>query len=206
MKKLALCIFLIFGTLHGSSALAQGKKSEFTVGGGLSLLLTPDSVKDFYNTGFQGVAGFGFKIMSHLLVGGSLSYNNFGLDKTALLESVGTPSGSNIDIVGGTINLVEILAVVKYYFLSNEKSPNIYLLGGPGLSWGRISEVTVLIPNQKPFTQNSETDTNFTLAGGLGVRFRVGANTNLFIEGRYSALISGGEDLTYVPLKIGVIF
>jgi opacity protein-like surface antigen len=192
--------------MQSSAGLAQDRKFEYTFGGGISLLLTPNKVKDFYKTGFQGVVGFGFRIMSNLLIGGSVSYNNFGLDKTALLESVGIPSDSNIDVVGGTITLVEMLGVVKYYFWASEKSPNFYVLGGPGFSWGRISEVSVLIPNQGPFTQNSQTDTNFTLAGGLGVKFRVGKSTNLFIEGRYSVLISDGEDLTYVPLKFGVLF
>ncbi len=203
LSMVALTMALIF---CGSTCLAQDRKMEYTVGGGVSLLLTPESKSDAYNTGFQGAVGFGFKISPHLLLGGSLSYNNFSLDKSALMESVGIPPGSNIDIVGGSINLVEVLGVVKYYLLSAETSPNIYIIGGPGFSWGLITEVTVVIPGQRPFTQNSETDTNFTLAGGLGVKFRVSKSTHLFVEGRYNVLISGGADLTFVPLRFGVVF
>ncbi|MFQ6116070.1 MAG: outer membrane beta-barrel protein [bacterium] len=206
MKKFILGIALFCSVIFASSGLAQEKKIKYSLGGGISTILTPDKFKDSYKSGLQVTVGIGYNLTSKLVIGGNLIFNSFGIDKQKLLQSTGEYQNPNTEIHGGTITIYQLLALASYYFFPGESSINFYVLGGSGLSVGKISEIAVLVPGQRPSVEEGSTETNFTLAGGLGVKFRVGSSTNLFVEGCYNVLISGGEDLTYVPVKLGVIF
>jgi hypothetical protein len=52
---------------------------------------------------------------------------------------------------------------------------------------------------------NAITITDFGLNAGLGIEFRF-AGLAMFAEGRYTDVFTEGENLTYIPVSLGVLF
>jgi len=50
----------------------------------------------------------------------------------------------------------------------------------------------------------SESETDFMLTGGVGLRQMLGSNLGSFVEGRYSHIFSTGDNISYLPVRIGI--
>lgn len=206
-KKPLLCICLFFFTLVNSIVLAQEKKFEFSVGGGLSPFLGPDVMEDFYALGFNVRAGVGYLISPNFTIGGNFVYDSFSVDE---------PTGFTID--GGTFSVIEILAEGKFYFRPNnsEISTNFYVLGGFGVTRPKISDITISAPDTPSQNFSSITELEFMAALGIGGKFNATSSVGIFAELRLSILFSQGnevnfpsleeDEIVYLPITVGFVF
>jgi hypothetical protein len=86
----------------------------------------------------------------------------------------------------------------------------LYAVGGGGVTYFRnynnFAQTTGAAPQQNVVrTFNSEDVTRFSLNGGGGLSFGVGA-VSLFVEGRYVRTFTQGRDTDYVPVTLGITF
>jgi hypothetical protein len=53
--------------------------------------------------------------------------------------------------------------------------------------------------------ENAESETELGVNGGVGFEFRLGP-ASLVVEGRYTNVFTDGDDVTYVPVSVGIMF
>lgn len=205
MKVLSIAITAIYLVVLTSIGIAQDRKFEFMAGGGIESPISPSQFNDLFELGFTGKFAAGYFISPQFTVGANLSYNRFGLDRSGLFKEIGVLEDPNITVSGGELSVFEFAGVAKYYILPGSRMTNFYILGGPGVAVSRSAEITVKTP-EETMTSNSESETDFMLTGGVGLRQKLGSNLGLFVEGRYSYLFTTGDNISYLPLRIGITF
>ena len=203
MKK-SLVILAILGL--AVAGFAQEKKHEIVVGGGIGTPVSPNEFTDGFKLGFDGRIGAGYFVTPKLLLGANIGFNSFALDKDFVRETGEVPAGTNVTIKGGNLRVIELAALAKYYTMPRTKTTNIYLLGGPGVGFTRLSDLSVTIPGVPTSVEvEGENETRFVFTAGAGITHRIHPTINLFVEGRYSRIFAD-EDASYVPVRIGVMF
>ena len=210
MKRYALlCSFMLVTTV----AFAQIPSVAFGVHANITNGNFPgpqiggsDALKDVYGTGFGGGA--------HLDVGTiglsfrfSADYLSFSPDnakyQAALANYIGV-AASQFSVDGGTISFWSISANAKMPILP---LPIItpYLTGGIGLGIVSVGDAKVLQGGvqTKAFPGfSSESKTAFNL--GAGVDLKIGIT--LFLEVRYTWVLTDPKTSTLVPVAIGITF
>ncbi|MDD4051240.1 MAG: outer membrane beta-barrel protein [candidate division Zixibacteria bacterium] len=164
------------------------KPIDIYIGGGLSLPNSPDFFKDYWKTGYHGLAGVGFKAFPGFSLVGMAEYHSFPID------AEGVDGGSFnffLFTVNGRLALDIPAAPIKPYFL-----------GGIGLANSKISDITEGDETFKFI--GSETDLCFNV--GAGLEFKAGPAAAIFIQGRYVYINTEGDALTYIPITLGVKF
>ncbi len=206
MCQLKLVAVLVCLIISCAPAFSQPNKIRYTLGGGISIIWAPENLERIYNTGFQITVGAGYAISPKLTLGGKLNYNSFSLDKLALLRSTSTSPNPLTVVDGGTITLWELTAEASYHPFCNEGRVDVYVLGGPGLNVGLISDIAVFVPLQDVRITKGSSDVDLMVTAGVGFKFWVTQKIALFLEGRFNNVLSGGNDLRYTPLRAGFIF
>ena len=207
MRKSILGI-IVLGVLliTASLAIAQEKKYEVVIGGGIGTPISPNDFTDAFNLGPDGRVGFGYFLTPQLTIGANVGLNRFGLDREYFLQQAELPTNSTIEIDGGNILVTEVAGVAKYYMMPQTRAGNFYLIGGPGMAVARISDFKATSGDTSVEIEG-ETDTNFMLTGGAGLTYRFSGAFKLFVEGRYSHIFTGGgDDFSYTPVRVGVTF
>ena len=204
MKKHLYIIPILF--LFSMLVTAQDKNYEFVIGGGIETPISPSAFSDIFDLGFTGKLAAGYFVSPQLALGANLSYNRFGLNESGFMKEIGVPVDPNLTISGGDLSIFEFAGVGKYYLMPRERSTNFYILGGPGVAVSRIGEITVKSPDGTSTSEDSSSETDFLLTGGIGLKQQLNSNLGLFVEGRYSYIFTADESTSYLPVRIGFIF
>ena len=200
MKKYVLSLVVLFLVSMFQLASAQEKKFEWVLGGGLDSPVSPDNFADEFNPGWTAKLAGGYFVTPQLTLGANLSYNRFGFDEGSFI----TPQSSNIS--GNDLSILEFIGVGKYYFLPLARTTNFYVLGGPGLAYSWTTDFTYTNMDGQVVTTDGDTETDFMLTAGAGVRYNVNDRWGVFVEGRYSHIFLENDDRSYLPVRIGLIF
>ncbi|MCG8606762.1 hypothetical protein MJD09_17480 [bacterium] len=130
------------------------------------------------------------------MLGLFLSTNRFGLD-VGLLRTV--PS---IEIDGGALTIFELHGTVKNY-LHPQGSVRVYTVATIGLA--HVSFAALRVSGQgRTERQDSQSESDFMLAGGLGFAIPVGEKgLHLFLEGRIGMVFNEGDNIMFAPFRIG---
>jgi opacity protein-like surface antigen len=186
------------------NTIAQEKKITFHVSGGASMPLGGEEFKDLYNLGFNGSAGLDVRVSPQFTVGGELSYGGFGLDRKAFLEQFDLPDVDEIEVDGGSMKMLEILALGKYHLSPAGTSTSVYLLGGAGLVKGSVSDVKVTI-SEEEYELEGDSGADTTMLAGLGLQSRLSERSSLIAELRFGKVFAD-ESFSYLPVRVGVTF
>lgn len=198
--------FLILMLMISSAVFAQEKKLQYRLSGGLSVITSPNSVKDSYHNAFNISVGIGYKLVPKLMTGASLTYNSFGFDKEQFLRTAGGGFISpNTVVDGGTITVWEVAGFASYDLLEKDKLINFYLIGTTGLAVNLRTDLVVLIGGNVTASTDGRTDVNFLAGGGVGTKIRITPKIRLFVEGRSNIILGQGDDLIYLPIQAGFI-
>ena len=213
MKKLLCCLMVVsvapaFAQLGGlGPSFAFGVHANFT-----NLNLPGPSVngtsplKDVYGGGYGGGVHADISFVT-LGIRVSGDYFTFSPDndkyRAALAALVGS-AASQFSLDGGRVSILSANANAKMGVLPIPIiSP--YLTGGIGLARINADETKVIYQGQptKSFPSfSSVTKTSFNI--GAGVDFKVGVA--LFLEVKYTWILTDDKTSTYVPVTIGVTF
>jgi hypothetical protein len=113
-------------------------------------------------------------------------FQRFGLD-----DSPSFGDDANFRIIQGTANAV-------YKFQTSESTKiRPYLIGGVGLYNRKLTGDDVL--------GDPESETDFGINAGAGFDF-VAGSVGLFVEGRFHSVFSDPENMSFIPITIGVRF
>jgi hypothetical protein len=166
------------GILLSSSTLhAQG--AEFSLGGGVGVPL--GTFDDLVKIGWHGTAGVSF-VPRNAPIGVQVD-GNFSQ------FSDETPFDIKSQLIYGTANAV-------YKFESSEDTRlRPYLIGGVGVYNSKATGSDAL----------EGSTTKFGINAGAGFDFKAGG-AGLFVEGRFHDVFTDGDNVTFIPITIGVRF
>ncbi len=187
MKK-AFLSFAVMLCLAAFVSAQDVKPIDIYIGGGVSLPNAPDFFKDYWKTGYHGLAGVGFKAFPGFSLVGNAEYHTFPIDAEGV-------EGGNFNTFLFTVNGRLALGVP-----AAPLKP--FILGGIGLANVSISDITA---GDKTFEfLGSETDLCFSIGGGL--EFKAGPAAAIFVQGRYVIINTEGDAITYIPITVGFKF
>jgi opacity protein-like surface antigen len=156
---------------------AQG--AEFSLGGGLGVPL--GTFDDLVKIGWHGTAGVSF-VPQNAPIGVQVD-GNFSQ------FSDETPFDIKNQLIYGTANAV-------YKFESSEDTKlRPYLIGGVGVYNSKATGSDAL----------EGSSTKFGINAGAGFDFKAGG-AGLFVEGRFHDVFVEGDNVTFIPITLGVRF
>jgi opacity protein-like surface antigen len=204
MKKTLLLVTLL--VLVASISLAQMPSVKFGVQGDFGSINVPEPMKSVYGSGLGGGAhlDISFAILS-LRVSGD--YITFAPDNGKYQEALAKLTGSAaslFSIDGGRINIMSGNVNLKWAILP---LPIVtpYMTGGIGLASVSVNDATIKmngVPQGTIGGVKGETKTAFNV--GAGVDLKIGIT--LFLEAKYTWIMTEGETSTYIPISLGVTF
>jgi opacity protein-like surface antigen len=189
--------------------LAQTSRFTGFVGGGFSEPVKALGTR--LDRGWNAAGGVGINFNDHF--GGLLdfSFNDFGINRTAL-NNAGAP--------GGTTRIWSVTLDPIVHLASVESRADLYLTGGGGIyhrtvefTQPAVATVAVIDPwwgivYPASFLTNQVIGSYSTYKPGFnvgaGVAFKISGNTKLFAEARYHHMFTNGLNTTYVPVTVGL--
>lgn len=213
MKRALLGCLCIIASVAFAQPDPIGAKVRFGVQGNVTSINMPgpeingtQPLKDVYGSGYGGGIHLdvGLALFSFRLSG---DYVTFAPDndryRNALAQLAGQ-AASQFTIEGGRINIISGAINGKMQFLPLPVvSP--YLTGGVGLARISADETKITFAGQPSTAYSgftSETKTAFNL--GAGVDLNIGVA--LYLEAKYTWILTDGETSTYLPVTLGVTF
>ncbi len=203
MKR--LCIVLVALLAGVAPALAGGPLS-LGVQADAANLSVAGTWKDVYGMGYGGGAHLD---LSLVVVSARLSvdYMSFSPDNgkyQSALQGLTGGAASNFTIDGGTVSILSVNANAKLPILP---LPIIkpYVTGGLGLARINVSSITVKyqgVPQSNIAGVGSDTRSSFNL--GAGVDLELGLT--LYLEAKYTWILTPNTATTYLPITLGVTF
>jgi opacity protein-like surface antigen len=162
-----------------SSPTLQAQGAEFSLGGGLGVPL--GTFDDVVKIGWHGTAGVSF-VPQNAPIGVQVD-GNFSQ------FSDETPLDIKSQLIYGTANAV-------YKFQSSEDTRfRPYLIGGVGVYNSKATGSDAL----------EGSTTKFGINAGAGFDFKAGG-AGLFVEGRFHDVFTDGDNVTFIPITLGVRF
>lgn len=202
--KIIITSFLLLAL--SLTAFAQTPKLEYQIAAGTSAFTGPQSVEQFYQRGFHIAFAVEYPLTKRWNVGGNFNFNWLGLDEQAVKRSASVSPNPLTVIDGGNYTLFELLGVASYHLWPRKSKLNVYAVGAAGAVLNRITDTAVLIPGQPPSSTPGSTKVKFAVAPGLGVKLRISEKIGVFFEGRFNVIVNSGSQITYFPIKAGILF
>jgi opacity protein-like surface antigen len=186
MKKILLLTAVV--VLIGASVFAQVPSKPFSlyVGGGMNLPTSPDNTfKSAYKTGYHGMVGIGLGSMPMMQFVGKAELYSFPSDVSGL----------------GDFSSLMFGADVRFSMGVPAAPARPFVFGGGGLAHVKIGE-----SNAGGFTIPSASDNNFYYNVGAGLEFNASPSMKLFVQTKYVGVHSGGDNLSFIPITVGLKF
>jgi opacity protein-like surface antigen len=204
MKAILSTAFLFLSSVSLANAQVSlgwgvhGEAAQVDIGGALSSV---------YGWGYGGGAHVDVDLMM-ISLRFSGDYTSIAPDQDKYRNEVATLLGTTANsytIDGGNLRFLSASANVQWKILPLPiVSP--YLTGGVGTMRISTSDLTVKYQgNAIGGFPNMGTQTKSAINLGAGVNLRM-AGISLFVEGRYTWILTDGEKTGYVPISIGITF
>ncbi len=203
MRAVAVIVSSFF---FSTSLTAQGRVDRpfYRIHTGITLPSSPAAFSDFWNPGPNVGGSVGIPVTRAFVAEVDLQYSRIPFDSRKLLSQLGaTSSGVSVDGGETTIISASVNAVVRLVTDGSRVAP--YFAGGFGLTRRSIGDATVAGGGASA-PINGDSGTDILVAFGGGLEFRVTPATGLFVDARYSIGFQAGENLEYLPVRIGVVF
>lgn len=166
--------------LAGSGTISAQSGASFHLGGGV--VMPQGNFNDAFKTGWQAVAGVSFGLQgAPFLVRLDAFYGQHRGDFTQVGPDV------KQKFVGGLLG-------AQAYFSGPGSAVAPYFIGQAGLTNAKL-EIAAL----------DDSETKFSLAGGLGLTFDLGG-VNLFVEGKYFHVFTSDGSTGMFPILAGFKF
>jgi hypothetical protein len=176
MKK----IFLLFAFAAIFSVKAQ---AQVQLGLHAGVGIPMGTFGDGFNLGIGGGGNFKYLLSDNFALGASVSYYTFGSKST----NVGP-----IKIEAPALNLIPIHANAEYYFGDGSTKPFI----------GADLGVTM----RSSSAAGSKSQSNFSFAPILGIKFGLGESVDLFGNAKYNLITGELASTSYIGINFGLLF
>ena len=211
-------------------ATAAWSQSEFGVdcylGGSVSFLTGPQTLKNENKMGFSAGGGIGVDILPSVSLIVGVDYSAFPKNETQArqeaVQQIPTSArvGSGISVGdGGTLSIFTVTGNLKLSLgLRDEQATPYVILGGGFLSTS-VSDVhasylysqqtAVVVSTYNPLVlQRSQFNVKsaFVASAGVGIDIPMSKTNSMFVEGRYAIGYTGFGHTTYIPVTLGMRF
>jgi opacity protein-like surface antigen len=156
---------------------------------------------DGWDPGWTVAAGFRSQVAPNVRGGVDLSYSVFGLDTAYFSAAPPAP------VDGGDAGVFSLTTETDV-FLRREEGGARYTLRpflNAGLGYYHVAIDTKNSGNIEPFDPAQYDGHAFGLHGGAGLLWSLGS-VELRIDAVYRHLFVGGDDIGYVPVRLGLVF
>lgn len=224
-------IFYVFLTILTLSSLAWSQSElgiDVYVGGGISSLAGPQTLRDQNKTGLNASGGVGFHLLPSLSLVVSVDYTSFPNNETHARQEViqqipdNERVGAGISISdGGILSIVAATADLKFLLSAAPEQWTPYVVLGTGFLSTSISDVnasyitsdqgtsSVMVSTYHPVVlPRTQYRVVSAFAGSVGIGFDMSLNeaSRMFLESRYAVGFTAFGNTTYVPVKLGLRF
>jgi hypothetical protein len=175
-------------------AVAAGQAS---VSGGVSIPAAPEAIRDAYAMGFGLWGSFGITRNYAFTPRAVAGFDVIQTDED-FLRDIGEALGA--DVEGG--DLSTIFAGFDALIVAPTVSIRPYIAPGAGLAILSVGEFTV---RDIPF-ENVQSEQAFAITVAAGAAVRTGFGPHLLLEARLIHAFTEGDNLTWVPIHLGVLF
>lgn len=202
MRKL-LCAFLIL-ILVTATADAQAPPKPFNVYAGVGMTFTsgPDEFRDFHKEGYHMFGGLGLNLIPVIQLVGKVEYHSFSKDFDMFLPDVS-------DLDGGTRRVL-MFGVDARLGVNVPTAPvTPYLFAGLGLARSSETDFETVLEDLSEdeiaiLDYENQTDLYFNIGGGIEFKFL--EVLNMFVQGKYTTIKQDGDNLTFIPISVGLKF
>jgi len=175
MRRFLPAVLTLGTLLAASAAPATAQEQGINIGVGGGITLPTGDFKDAAKTGWHGLANVGYGLKSGLGLRGDFFYGQNNL------KDNGAGVTGKFKLAGGLGN-------VTYTFSGGKSAILPYVIGGVGFFNGKADVSGAGL--------KGSSETKFAWGGGAGLKYKVGSDSDLFVEGRYiSVSTSGGNFL-----------
>ena len=197
MKKIFI---LVLGMILISTAASAQSPKPFTVYGSLGLTFSngPEKFQDLHKMGYDFYFGLGFKFIPFVQVVGKIEKQQ--MKKDWEFVAPGILSGTGLS--GGTVSIWMYGLDARLTIGAPLMPIKPFLIAGGG--WAKMSEGAMPAVGL-PFYDYLDTGTKFYYNIGGGLDFGTGP-FSFFIQGRYINIKQDGENLTLIPVNVGIKF
>ena len=194
-----LILILMVATVN-----AQGPPKPFNIyaGVGMTFGSGPDEFRDFHKEGYHMFGGLGLNLIPVIQFVGKVEYHSFSKDFDMFLPDV-------TDLDGGTRRVL-MFGVDARLGVNVPTAPvSPFLLAGIGLARSSESDfATVLeeLTDDEIAILDYENQTDFYFNIGGGIEFKFLEVLNMFVQGKYVAIKQDGDNLSFIPISVGLKF
>lgn len=220
MKYLFAAI-LVLGFAAGSQA-QEMSPNMFELSGGFDVLSGPSSLTDFWNSGGGTTLTYYRFLSQSLALTASVGGNRFGINRTRVEEyvtgelpdSLGylvdllNVENGDVFVASGKVGLAYDLQIKDSSFEeTNEGKVFFYPRAAVGVAYNSINDLELgLLGQSTTATVEGASKVSLTVEGGVGFRFFLTNNLGLSLEGTFVANFLETETLTYIPIRVGVVY
>jgi hypothetical protein len=187
---------LILLLLPDSAGAEEFAKTRLLIHGDVAIPREPPLFRDGQTLGLGGGIGIGRRPVRPLLILAQFDFLSFGLSDEARNALNVDPSS---DFGGGEASIFYLWAGGRWNFV---KLPRTwpYLIGGVG--YMRFTREDIIIDGDpREFPKQSAVGANV----GLGIDLALGPFIDFFLEVDYVVGFPDGENIVYVPIRLGLV-
>ncbi len=200
MKNLAFALVLL--SVYSLNVFPQENIYKLYLGSGISIPSGPETFSDYWESGYNLNAGFGYAFTSNLSATLMINYNQFTFADEKLLEDAGL-NNTGVQIDGGKTYFWAFTANLKYNFLVSADFISPYVTGGAGY-FGLRADPIVLSYGSFSAATDEASESSFFVNAGAGLEIPISQIFGFFIEANYSIGFTKEENTNYIPLKVGL--
>jgi len=212
MRNIIVCLcFIIFTSIAfcqtdslSTGGTASSSDKEIFISGGLVYPYLPDEFKDFWKSGLNASAGFGFSFtpgdIGYSSLIATIDYSKFNFNESKYRNSMNKNDPDTI-ISAGPAKSFTFSVSYKGTFSTTKKSIAPYFLIGFGYMFFNTDSVTV--NRRNGLLPNDANTSAFTWSVGIGVEIPVGNQLAGYIQAR-SVLGAFDRPIQYFPVNAGI--
>lgn len=202
MKRIVLTFITLMFVLTVTNIEASTQPFNLYAGAGMTFGSAPDEFRDFHNEGYHIFGGLGLNLMPLIQFVGKVEYHSFSKDFDMFLPSVA-------DIDGGTRRVL-MFGVDARLGVNVPTAPvTPYLFGGIGLARSTETDYQTMLEDLTDdelaiLGYENQTDLYFNIGGGIEFKFL--EILNMFVQGKYTVIKQDGDNLSFIPISVGLKF
>jgi len=203
MKKFFTIIFLLL--LTKTDVFSQiNRTPEIFIGTGTSMLSSPETLSNSYNSGFNFGISLGLPLNDVLSVKGTFNYGDYDLNEISILHNARI-TARGLHVLGDNATLLTFSGNMKIFL--GKGVP--YFLGGIGYYKLSFDDLYIGYMGEEEEQSEKEIDgINKSIWGvllGFGKEFSLTEKFGFFVDGTYNIILNT-EKINYLAIIAGVMF
>lgn len=199
-RSILICAIIILGAgLAGASGV-----SLYTSLGSSTPARNSDDFQEYWKPGLNLGAGVGVRMSRLTELVFDLNYCKHELDDEEFLED-NNLDGFDLTSTGGDVSIAAFLMNARILFTGSDAKVKGYFIGGLGVGFVSVDDYSIG-DGDLTITSPGHSDSNVALRLGLGLDFRLGSKSWLYLESNGFGVAGEDEGVLVNLFKLGFKF